>query len=299
MRLIESAEKIVNKCLRKRDKLIGKSVYESVLKSDFEYGLYQGKDRDEKYLISMASYQKRYDALKISLKSILLQEVKPDKIIVWLDEDCEINHIDEELSELTKYGVEYRHTSDSLMPHKKYYYAMKEFADYVIITVDDDLVYSRDMLGGLIKLHKKYPECVCARRVHKILFDENGMIKPYSDWKYEYRFCKKPSDILFATGGGGTLYPRQCFDSKALDMEEIKKYCPLADDVWLKIHELRMGISVVWNKNSYVMPYEIPDTQEEALNSINVHKGNNDRYIKILFQKYPEAAGVAEGVREK
>lgn len=61
-----------------------------------------------------------------------------------------------------------------------------------------------------------------------------------------------------------------------------------ADDIWLKVMELRNKISVVWVKNRYVMPYEVENSQNTSLNSSNVWEGKNDLFIQKLLDRYPE-----------
>ena len=260
-------------------------IIEHTKKLDFEMNPIQ---RNEKIIVSMASYCERYSNIVISLKSILVQSVKPDKIIVWLDEDNSKNKITKEMKELEKFGVEYRYTLDGLKAHKKYYYAMQEFRDACIITVDDDLVYSPNMIKSLIKCHERYPDKICARRVHKITFDKEKNVNKYTEWIYECRSQMEASYELFATGGAGTLYPPGCLNENAFDKEVIKEFCLNADDIWLKFMELMNGKEVVWAKNHYVMPKEIRNSQEEALNIGNVINGENDTYFKQLLERYPE-----------
>ena len=187
-----------------------------------------------------------------------------------------------------EYGVEFRFTADDLRPHKKYFYAMREFPEACVITVDDDLVYSEDMIASLMKYHKKYPDAVCARRVHQMAFDEENHLKPYQEWEYEYRVEGEPSHMLFATGGGGTLYPPGCLPEDAFDIRNIKRFCQNADDIWLKVMELLAHKKVVWVKNKYVMPLEIAHSQGLALNTGNVLEGHNDMYLERLMEVWAD-----------
>ena len=187
-----------------------------------------------------------------------------------------------------EYGIEYRYTSDALGPHKKYFYAMQEFKDSIVITVDDDLVYSADLVKSLIELHEKYPTCICARRVHKMKFDSHGNVQPYRTWDYEYKRDKNPSYCLCPTGGAGVLYPAGILPAETFNLEKIKELCWHADDMWLKFMELKAGIQTVWVPTRFVMPYEVEGSQLEALNTINTNSGGNDEYIKNILNAYPE-----------
>lgn len=282
-------DKLKSHYYHKRDIYHGKKRLRYLEKAKLEYGLSDRASGTEQYIVSMASYAERYKVLPMALKSLLHQSMKPDKIIVWLDEDTEENSLTEELTEFCKYGVEFCHTSDGIKPHKKYLYAMKRYPQANIITVDDDLIYSEDMVESLIKAHQKFPYCVCARRVHRITFAKTGAINPYMDWKYEDRESAEPSLLLCATGGGGVLYPSgRSMPVETFDVPLIKELSLEADDIWLKVMELRNKISVVWVKNRYVMPYEVENSQNTSLNSSNVWEGKNDLFIQKLLDRYPE-----------
>lgn len=230
-----------------------------------------------KIVVSLTSFQPRFEQLPKMLKSLLFQTVKPDKIIVWLDKDEKPT---KEMLNLQKYGVSYSRKEEVLKPHKKYFYSLKKFEDSLVITVDDDLIYPADLIESLVKTWKKYPDCICARRVHKITFHSDGSLKTYNDWVYEYTDMKEPSHELFATGVGGILYPPHIFDEKIFNAEGIKKYCLEADDIWLKWHELRLGIKVVWAKNNMILPPVIDGSQEIALSTDNVLNKKNDLFIQ-------------------
>lgn len=252
-----------------------------------EFGLNTTEIRDKKIIISLASYKSRYKTIIPTLKSLLWQEKKPDRIIVWLDEDIPENKITEEMSELTQYGIEYRYTKENMKSHKKYFYSMQEFPDDYIITVDDDLIYSRSLVSSLVRCSEKNPRCICARRVHRIIVGQEGNILPYKEWEYESTSKRIPAHDLCATGCGGVLYPPHVLPPETFDIELIQKYCLNADDIWLKCMELLNDIKVVWVKNLYIMPKETSNSQESSLNSVNTWNHGNDEYLAAVMKLYP------------
>lgn len=274
----------------------GKKILRDINNITPEYGLKMNKIP---VIVSMASYVERYDTIIPTLKSLLQQTQKPDRIIVWLDKEIPENSITEQMKFLEKYGVEYRFTDDDLKPHKKYFYAMQQYNDAIIITVDDDLIYSKDMIESLLNMHKKYPNCICARRVHKMKFDKYNNILPYKEWKYEYRKERTPSFLLCATGGGGTLYPAGILLKETFEIDKIKKLCMNADDIWLKFMEILADVPTVWVPNAYVMPYAISESQKVALNTTNTNGGGNDMYIRKILNEYPEILMKIEKIMEK
>lgn len=269
------------------DVLIGEFININVKLSPLKYGINMEESRKTKIILSLTTYNKRYETINLTLKSLLLQTIKPDRIIVWLDEDTPENEITPYMRELEQYGVEYRHTTLGLKPHNKYFHAMQEFPNDIIITVDDDIIYPPNTIEVLMKTHEKYPHAVCTRRAHLITLDKNGNLKKYKEWKYEYRRLKTPSYLLCATGVAGTLYPPHTLPPEAFNVENIKKYCHNADDIWLKIMEVKNGIKVVWAENHLVLPKGAKDSQQYTLCEKNVIGGENDTYIQILQEKYP------------
>ena len=200
-------------------------------------GVNKSEERNPKIIASLTSYPARFDILSVTIKSILLQSMKADKVILWLGSDSKNAELPGNIVELKKYGLEIRLVDDNIMPHKKYFYAMQEFPNDIIITFDDDVVYSPFTISSLIKTHFAFPECVCARRVHRIIF-EDGVMIPYNKWEFNCTSLKKPSYMLFATGIGGVLYPPNSLYKCALDIERVKNECLRADDVWLKVMEM-------------------------------------------------------------
>lgn len=250
------------------------------------------QERKTRVIVSLTSYPGRFAHIHTALKSIMLQTVKPDKIIVWLDKDVGRDKLTPKMLELEQYGIEYRAMPEDLMPHKKYFHAMQEYPDDIIITVDDDLIYAKDVIESLLKTHERYPKAVCARRVHKITKKSNGEIAPYNDWLGEYCDCDTPSHTLVATGVGGVLYPPHCLYEKAFDEKLIMELSLKADDIWLKFMELLNGTYVVWVPCKIPMPDLIEKEQATSLKSENVTQNKNDIYfanVQNYFQVQADA----------
>jgi len=246
--------------------------------SKIEPSLNTTENRKEKIIVSLTSFPPRYNSLHICLLSLLKQTVRPDKIIVWLFKD-EFS-LTKEMKELQKYGIEFRTVSENLMPHKKYFYAMQEFPNDLIVTVDDDVIYPESCIETLINTHKKFPNSICANRVNRIIRKLCGSHFEYKYWINNYTFCKKPSNKLIATGCSGILYPPHSIPTDFLDSEKIKNYCLKADDIWLKFAELNTNTKVVWTGTNFILPYELEESQKVSLAATNVAQNQNDFYIK-------------------
>lgn len=245
-------------------------------------------NRNMNIIVSLTSFPKRFSQLVITLKSIILQDIKPYKIIVYLGSDTNEKDITTEMKEFIKYGVEYRIDNKlNLKGHKKYYYALKEFKDYLVITIDDDIIFPKTMISELLRCHIKYPEAVCARRVHKIT-KKNNNILPYNLWDKEYFAKNKPSNRLIATTGAGTLYSPYVISrlvDLTFDYNSIINLCLDADDIWMKCMEIMSSIKVVFADNE-IMGSFIEVDENYTLMPKNVGKCKNDLFLNEIIKKY-------------
>ena len=72
-----------------------------------------------------------------------------------------------------------------LRPHLKYFYSMKKYRDYAIITLDDDCEYAEDTFETLFNSYVENPNLVLGRRTHLMLYNKNFELKKYLSWSFE------------------------------------------------------------------------------------------------------------------
>ena len=245
------------------------------------------KEEKGRIIVSLTSFPARFDTLDICIKSLFAQSVKPDKIVLYLGRECDDVPLPARLTELEKYGLEIKKGYADIRPHKKYLFAMQEYPEDIIITVDDDLMYHRNMIKSLLESYKKYPNAVSARRVHRIT-SSGGDLEPYDAFDKCWTKMTEPSHILLSTNGAGTLFPPGCLPEEAFDIDTIKKLCLDADDIWIKFMLIKKGVPVVWVKSHQSMPPEIPGTQKVALYYANTDRenSNNDRCIQAMEEHF-------------
>ncbi len=263
--------------------IMDKLILCDVKRTPLEYGLTKKKRKDS-IVVSLTSFPKRFPQLDLCLKSLVIQKYKPNKIIVYLGSDSSREMLTKAMLRYEKYGVEYRFDKkENLMPHKKYFYAMQEYPDSIVVTADDDVVYPRDWLLSLYKSYRKYPNAVSARRVH-LMKKKDGKLLPYDYWEDQCQKIRVPSMSLIATGNSGVLYPPHCFGQMAFDIDSIKKTSLRADDIWLKCMEIKHRIPVVWVPNWQVMLPEIDSSENEKLSDENVFTGTNDEVLHAVMK---------------
>ncbi len=235
-------------------------------------------------IVSFTSYPERIPTIHRMLESVFEQTISPGKIILWLSEDQFPGKEADLPISLLSYrdrGLKIRFVPDDLKPHKKYYYAMQEFPDRPIVTLDDDVIYPGDTLSKLWESYQLFPHAVSAIRAHRIAITD-GRIGKYSEWiQNEPMFFRRPSMLAFATGVGGVLYPPGFMPPIAFDKQLINDYCLLGDDIWLKCMEILSDTPTVSADIDAAFTY-VEGTQDTALWKNNQSKGYNDAYFSDI-----------------
>lgn len=256
----------------------------TVRKHDYET---MKKMVSRRLIVSLTTYPKRIGLIPQVLESLYEQTRMPDEIVLWLAPEQfpeREKELPERLVELSGQGKLTIRWCDDLKAHKKYFFAMQEYPEDLIVTVDDDLTYSPDTLAVLYNSYLLYPDAVSTVRAHLMVLDENRQILPYLSWIQETDACiHEPSMQLMATGGAGVLYPPHLFRKEFFDQQAIMENSPYADDLWLKAMQLASEVPVVVARPHEQLRY-IPDSQEEALYLINVRQDQNDVQLKNIIQ---------------
>lgn len=258
-------------------------------------------NRNKKIIVSMTSFPARIHCVPSVLKSIFNQSELPYKIVLYLASEQFINKendLPQELVDFEKEGkIEIRLVDDDIRPHKKYFYAIQEFPNDLIITIDDDLIYNKKMIECLHQSYYMNPNCVSGVRSHIIAVDDNKNILPYEYWiKTASLFYNIPNHQMLITGGAGTLYPANLFQTnqvkELLNLELIKKLSLNADDLWLKAIELVNDIPVVLVDGANFDLTYVPGSQDIALCKTNINEKQNDKQLQSIrdwmCQKYNE-----------
>ncbi len=261
------------------------------LLSSKRMGINQNEQRKEKITVSLTSFPARIGKVAQTLVPIMQQTLKPDRIVLCLSNQefpQKENELPEELLKLREHGLEIL-WGDNLRPHNKYFHTMRKYPDDVIITVDDDIKYTTNLVERLVQSYGKNPRAVNTLRAHLMTFNEEGKLNPYRRWIYQCSaFIGKPLMSLIATGVGGVLYPphiiKHCDFLNAARIEEL---CLCADDIWLKCMELLSGVPVVLAAPCKDLEV-IEGTQEITLGEENVRGTRNDDYLNAISAHYKE-----------
>lgn len=249
------------------------------------YGLNR-KSRDQKIIVSFTSYPKRIGDVWLVVETLLRQSMKPDEIILWLAESQFENGLDSlppRLVALRDRGLAIRFCDD-LRSHKKYFYTMQEHPEDLVILVDDDTFYSRDLVKKLMDLHRKYPEdivCMTPAIITDVHEMPSKWRSPRCDERVVHSYYAQPFS------GQGTLYPPHSLDETvAFCKEKVMELCPHADDLWLKFMSMRKGVLVTAIYKFRSIPVNIYGTAEGSLYYINGEGMQNDVQWQNLLDHY-------------
>lgn len=247
----------------------------------------------QRIIISLTSFPEAIPYAVESIKSILQGSLLPDKIVLYLDsQKFPDNIIPQELAILKSDNpiFEVRFDPSEIRSYKKLIPALKDFPNDIIVTIDDDIHYPKNLLRDLVRLHKLLPHAIIAHRVRRIQLN-----KPYSSWRkykwYDFIFRKHHFDYFaMQTGVGGVLYPPKCLDEKMLDPTLFMKLAPTNDDIWFWAAAVSKGTYVVPVPNGNNRVIEVGKPEELALKTINLKPGDdrNREALDKILDYYPQ-----------
>lgn len=253
-------------------------------------GLNKDYRRTHPLVVSLTSFPARAKAVSYTIESILSQEVKPDRVVLWLADSQFPNKekdLPKRLLRLREYGLEVRWTTD-IRSFKKLVPAIQAFPDAIIVTADDDVYYPPTWLGGLYTDYLRQPGMIHCNRGNRILFNtETGFPEPYNQWGLNFLHHEESGKDVLMTGVGGVLYPPHSLYKDVCREDLFMTMARDADDIWFWAMAALQGtaIKVVKNNQNDFDPVFIVNAP--SLWSHNVH-GNNDRVFERLFSSYPE-----------
>lgn len=238
-------------------------------------------------VVSLTSFPKRIGVVRQALESIYAQTRKADEIVLWLAEEQfpgKEADLPESLLSLVRENRLTICWCDDLKGHKKLIYSLQEYPQDIIVTIDDDLLYSKDMLDALYRSYLLHPNAVSTLRAHLIMLSDDNRVLPYKKWMLEVDACvHQPSMQLMTSGGAGDLYPPLNYRREFFDRDVILETCLWADNLWSKAMELASDVPVVLAK-----PYEplrcVDGSQEETLYQINGDQNQYDVQMEKISQ---------------
>lgn len=235
-------------------------------------------------VVSLTTYGTRARTVHLAIESIGRGEMRPSRIVLWLDDQSLCDNLPNGVRRLQRRGLEVKR-SHNYGPYKKSYPYVESLEEFEVplVTADDDVLYPRHWLKELVKAFREFPDAVNCWTARTISLDDRGGLSSYESWKLTN--STSPSYRHVAIGVGGVIYPPPLQRALKQQGTAFLEYCPTADDVWLHLLALRAGYKV--RKISEItlrQPY-IPGTQGTALLQHNVFRKGNDLQIAATYQE--------------
>lgn len=243
--------------------------------------------RDVPVIISLTSYPARMNSIMYTLRSLMTQTVKPDKIILWLTEGQYPRReadVPLEILNLRKYGLTIGWYDRPIRSYTKLIPALQQYPDAIIVTADDDIQYRKDWLEGLYKAYLNEPQMVHCYFSHKISMTDDGCT-PYNEWLDVKTESTSYDNLLL--GVGGVLYPPHICYTDVCHEDLFMECAPSEDDLWFwaMVVMNNSKIHVIHNENSATIP--VPNVNNEfALYNEN-SLGRSDISLQKIISRYP------------
>lgn len=221
-------------------------------------------------IVSLTTIPSRLGKVHITIRSILSQNPKPKKTVLWINEE-QRNLIPDSLKALEGELFEI-HFSHLHCSHKKLIHSLKLFAEFPIVTSDDDCIYRKNWLNSLYETHLKFPDKIIAHRIRCIKKDTKNNYLPYKQWNCDGNENPK---TLMAIGAEGVLYPPNSFDNTVFDEKLFLQLAPKADDLWFKAMALKQNTQYLKAEKSPKDSIPLAGTQKISLKKENIDRDKN------------------------
>jgi hypothetical protein len=233
-------------------------------------------------VVSLTSYPPRFGTLHLTLKSLLSQSFRADRIVLWIAHG-DMPLLPPAVRSLESAGLEIIGCAD-IKSYKKMIPLLQEGSDVAIVTADDDIYYWRDWLRQLVEARDPGKLEVICHRMHRIKLSGSGLPVSYNEWEFETTNTDS-STLNFPTGIGGVLYPASVFGPEVLNVDAFTSLCPRGDDIWFWWMARANGATFKRvDRENYVHCWE--GSQDVALWKDNLVGKFNDDQIRAMVGAY-------------
>ena len=252
-----------------------------------KYGVTREK-RKQQIIISLTSHPPRIGKAHLTVNTLLQQDLKPDRVILWLarEQFPEPESLPKELLRLQKYGLEIRWYHD-VRSYKKLVPTLKEFRDAIVVTTDDDVYYARNMLRILIEEHRAHPDEIICHEITRPMLDSKNHLRAGSG---NGNYCGTSSYFNKILGSHGVLYTADMLSDDVFDEDCFMTEAPTNDDIYFWAMAVRKGTRIRQAQNA-IRQLWMTDPEEQRASSLSEYNEANDLYEAVsnrMLELYPE-----------
>ncbi|WP_430426903.1 zinc-binding alcohol dehydrogenase [Maribacter litoralis] len=232
-------------------------------------------------IVSLTSIPSRLQKLHLTIRSVLNQNVRPKKIVLWLHHSLK-NEIPNKLASLESdlFSILY---SDLTCSHRKLIHSLELYPNDTIITCDDDMMYRANWLSLLYEEHKANPKNIIANQTRYIKYSPNGDLLSYKHWVSEEIINEA---AVIPIGAEGVLYPPNSLYNEVTDYKLFLELAPKADDLWFKAMSLLKDTTAILASNRAKTPIPIIGSQKHSLKKTNIGGDKNKTQWKAITEHY-------------
>lgn len=201
---------------------------------DFQ-GVNFGIKREQPIIVSIYSNLEQIEELPMTIYSLLNQTIKPDKIILWVDERLkDLNNLPYDITQFIKNGLEIEFVRD-LGCYTNKIYPIKKHPSAINVTAESGFYYRPNWLKILYLSYISHNNEIQVHNANLIKID-NKKILPFNTW--EKSNIESASYTNYINKIGGILFPPNCFSNEYLREDIFAKYASNNDELWCWIMAL-------------------------------------------------------------
>ncbi len=236
-------------------------------------------------IVSLTSYPARFGTLQHTIKSLLDQTVRPDRIILWVGLGAAAQ-LPGTVVELVGERFAVKECED-LRSFTKIIPTLMAYPDAFVVVADDDIYYPDYWLERLVTAFDPQQPTIVYHRGHRLAYLPDGSLAPYRSWERNVMDQDSliPGTVIMPTGVGGVLYPPGSLPPETTDIPLLKQLSETCDDSWLYF---------MWRQTSWTakrvpgaMPdlIEWPSSQRQSLWSFH-RGGTKDEHLRALSEHF-------------
>lgn len=244
------------------------------------------------FVVSIASYPKRSHLLPAVYEALNEQTKKPKKwILVLSEEEWPQFDLPTYLVKLVNRGLEIIWVKNNTYAVKKLVPVIEKYPNQGIVTLDDDIIYSKHLLAGLLEKKSKENTAIVGY-VGKSLLKRNEELNMYFREK-QPADINTPSSQVYLIGWGGIYYPPHSLHKKVLDLNSIQSIVPgRGSDIWFWAAAIAQGTTQIClgMPENYNLGIPIPQ-------NLNTEPKDQPK-LDVLFNRFQMAIDFFE-IRDK
>lgn len=232
-------------------------------------------------VVNLTTFGHRAATAFYTIESIGLGQSRPGRLILWVDDPVILDRLPVSLVRLQRRGLEIQRCEDFGPHNKQFPYATSiQRHKEPLVAADDDILYPRRWLQGLLAAYREDPRVITCYRAHRVEFD-GDRLKPYLQWTP--RTGREAMLGVFPTGVSGVIYPPELLEQLSDRGTEFLSVAPRADDIW--VHAVAVASRIHTRQVTERQQYftAVPGTQIGTLFRVNVREGGNDRQIAMTY----------------